>query len=115
MTSVLRHSIALLAIALHLFAAVAVEYVHHDGHETGSSRVPAFISHDCGPNERHLPIDGDRVCAFCVYAFSLVAAGIVSPAVPDVPAAHAPLAERSGQRADSSDLYHSGKRGPPAA
>jgi hypothetical protein len=115
MTSVPRHSLALLTIALHLFAAVAVEYAHHDGHGTGSYRVPTFLSHDCGPNERHLPIDGSRVCAVCINAFSLVATCIVSPAVLDLPIAHASLAERSTQRADASDLYHSGKRGPPAA
>jgi len=114
MISVLRHSLALLAIALHLFAAVAIEYAHHDGHETGSSHVPAFMSHDCGPHERHLPIDGNRVCAVCINAFSLVATCIISPAVLDVPAAQGPLAEPAGQRADASDLYHSGKRGPPA-
>jgi hypothetical protein len=114
MISVLRHSLALLAIALHLFAAVAIEYAHHDGHETGSSHVPAFMSHDCGPHERHLPIDGNRVCAVCINAFSLVATCIISPAVLDVPAAQGPLAEPAGQRAHASGLYHSGKRGPPA-
>lgn len=115
MTSVLRHSIALLSIALHLFAAVAVEYVPHDGHESGPSRVPAFMAHDCGPHERHLPMDCNRVCAVCVYAFSLAATCGVGPSVPASRAADAPLARQSRQRADSPDLYYSGKRGPPTA
>ncbi|MBP1689320.1 MAG: hypothetical protein H6Q33_5463, partial [Deltaproteobacteria bacterium] len=73
MASAPHHTVALLVIAVHLFFAVAVEYAHHHGYATGSSHGPVFTSHDCGPDERHLPVEGKRVCAVCVHAFSMVA------------------------------------------
>ncbi|MCK7485344.1 MAG: hypothetical protein MZU97_07135 [Bacillus subtilis] len=73
------------------------------------------MSHGCGPNERHLPVDGSRVCALCVYAFSMVATSVANPAASELPAARASLAFQVVQRPTFSDLFHSGKRGPPTA
>ncbi len=74
------------------------------------------MSHDCGPNERHLPVDGSRVCAALRVRIFDGGDMLASPAASDLPAAHASLAESPGESARSfSDLYHSGKRGPPAA
>jgi len=115
MNSALRHIAVILVIALHLFSTVAVEYAHHHGHAPGSSSIPAFNSHDCGANERHLPIDGRRVCALCVYSFSLAVVCIANPAASNLPAAQVPPVEQAFQHTDFHDLFHSGKRGPPAA
>ncbi len=115
MISVLRHSAALLLVAVHLFTATWVEFAHHDGHATGSSHGPAFTSHDCGSDERHLPVEGKRVCAVCVHAFSMVATCLAAPAASHLPADRVAPADQSVQRTHSTDLHHSGKRGPPTA
>lgn len=112
--SVLRHICALFVVAVHLFSAVAVEYAHLDRHGTGSSSIPELASHECGADERHLPIDGTRACAACLYAFSLVATSVSHPNVAAAPLSRVEPSTFPDQSAASSDLFHSGKRGPPA-
>jgi hypothetical protein len=104
----------LLVVAVHLFSAVAVEYAHLDRHGTGSSSTPEIASHECGADERHLPTDGTRACAACLYAFSLVATSVSHPNVAAAPLSRVELSTFPGQSVASSDLFHSGKRGPPA-
>lgn len=114
-TSILRKAVPVLAIVLHLCSAVAVDYAHRHGLPTGMSRALAFMSHDCGQNERHLPLDGNRVCAVCVYASSIAGTAVAGHVATDLPEPSALPARQGCRDADSSDLFHCGKRGPPTA
>jgi hypothetical protein len=115
MYTALRHTALFLAILSHLCFVVVVEYAHHHGEAAAVRGSHSLAPHDCGSNERHLAVDGSRTCAACTFSSSLVATVAIGPAAPVHGVVAATSPGPAQRRPVPPDLFHCGKRGPPAA
>ncbi|MBI5472074.1 MAG: hypothetical protein HY961_06980 [Ignavibacteriae bacterium] len=110
-----RHSFSLLAILFYVVGGALIEVTHH--HETRlllASR-PVLESHDCGEKELHLSIDDVRQCLACSQFAQRLSTEAIALHICDASEfglAFIPVA--TGQVL-STDILHSGKRGPPQA
>ncbi len=109
----LRDTAARLILAAYVLTGVLLEVGHNDVHDIMPNTTPAFSSHDCGDKEIHVPLYKRNQCLACVQSTLRV-----STAVTYLPTnirvtfylGHIPV---SIERTLHTDLFYSGKRGPP--
>ena len=111
----LRNSVAQLLLAAYVLAGVLLEVGHHDPHDIVLDAATAVSSHNCGTTEMHVPLDRRHDCLACTQStqrVGLEAAQHIGVHTLLVCLGHAPVLY---EQALETDVFHSGKRGPPVS
>lgn len=109
----LRDTVARLILAAYVLTGVLLEVGHNDVHDIMPYTMPVLSSHDCGDKEVHVPLDKRNECLACVQSTLRVSTAATYLPINTGVAfclGHIPV---SNERTLHSDLFSSGKRGPP--
>jgi hypothetical protein len=98
-----------------MLAGVLLEVGHHDAHNIVLDSTPVLSSHECGATEIHIPLDKRHDCLACTQ--STLRVGMEEAQHIGVHTAFVCLAFTPFLREQplETDVFHSGKRGPPLA
>ena len=108
-----RNTVALFIVAAYVLAGVLLEVAHHDVHDIVLDAVPTLSSHDCGPNEIHIPMDKRHECLACSLTTSRIATTATHFSVNSDSFLCLGYVLDTHERTLHTDILHSGKRGPP--
>ena len=110
-----RNNVARLILAAYLLAGVLLEVGHHDAHDIVLGATPMLSSHNCGASEIHIPLDKRHDCLACTQSTQRLGIEVTSNI--GVPATLVCLTGIADVREHplETDVFHSGKRGPPLA
>lgn len=113
MKPVLRHSTATLVLVTYVLAGVLLEVGHRDRHDVLLRSNPILLTHECGANEAHLPLDKRHDCLACVQTSQRLSTGVVQVVSGNTSFLCLAGVETFGEILSSVDFHYSGKRGPP--
>lgn len=113
MQSFLAHTRVVVSLLLYVVGSGLVELAHHDSATLVLHGQPVVAAHECGAEEKHIPIDQARHCLACSpLAQRLSTVGVrtigITPAV-----AQYPFVLTSTGHVSEPQVISSGKRGPP--
>ena len=115
MKSRMRNSVARLILAAYILAGGLLEVGHHYVHDIVLDAAPAYVSHDCGATESHVPLNKRHECLACLQSVLRVAT-LATHLPANTPAilclGHVLV---PNERTLHTDVLHSGKRGPPVS
>lgn len=109
----LQRKISILVILSYVTAGFLIAVSHHDVTDLALHSSATVTNHSCGSNERHIPLDKRHECLACMQSAMRIATATASASVTDVQflaLGSTPVDDRSTL---STDILHSGKRGPP--
>lgn len=110
-----RNRLSLLVLLCYLIGGVLIEIAHHDDTNFLLQSQPVLSSHDCGAKEVHVPLESASHCLACTQSTHRgVTQATQSIAVDANVVCVAALLQHTEQLLET-DVYHSGKRGPPLA
>lgn len=110
-----RNTVARFIIAAYVLAGALLEVGHHDVHNIVLEATSAVSSHNCGANEIHISLDKRHECLACSQLTQRVAtaAPYLSTNITAIYCLGHVL--DTNERTPHTDLFHSGKRGPPVS
>lgn len=108
-----RQKIAILLILAYVTSGILIAVSHHDGTELSSRSTASVSTHGCGSNERHIPIDKRHECLACMQSAMRTATPATTGSVTAVQFMFVGSEPVGDERALSTDILYSGKRGPP--
>ena len=111
----LRNTVSQFVLIAYIFAGVLLEVGHRDVHDIVLDAIPVVSSHDCGAKEIHVPLDKRHDCLACTQSMQRTGAEEaqrIGVRTAFVCLACTPFLH---EQPLETDVFHSGKRGPPLA
>lgn len=108
-----QRTCAVLVIATYLASGALLEVSHRENVVSSLLTDPFIASHDCGNKETHVPIDLVHRCPACTQSTQRLSTEAVQIFIPHNFLVCVATANESHHKLSTTDILHSGKRGPP--